>query len=76
VFTSSTTESTRSESTINNNPRWGVSDRAGGRSPWSEAPSFGKSIFAYAPRQHKAVREAAQFVRTAWDALGAKGVTL
>ena len=46
----------------------------GERSPWTEAPSFGKSIFAYAPRQHKAVREAAQFVKMAWDALDAKAV--
>jgi len=38
------------------------------RTPWSESPSFGKSIFAYAPRRHPAVREAAQFVKSFWDA--------
>jgi chromosome partitioning protein len=33
------------------------------RAAVSEAPSYGKSIFAYAPRTHKAAREAARFVR-------------
>jgi cellulose biosynthesis protein BcsQ len=43
------------------------------RTPWSESPSFGKSIFAYAPRRHQAVREAALFVKTCWDAVAAAG---
>lgn len=39
------------------------------RAAWSEAPSFGKSIFAYAPANHKAAREAARFVKTCVEAL-------
>jgi len=31
------------------------------RTQWSESPSFGKSVFAYAPRTSKAVKEAACF---------------
>jgi chromosome partitioning protein len=39
------------------------------RAAWSEAPAYGKSIFAYAPRQHKATREAALFVKTCAEAI-------
>lgn len=39
------------------------------RAAWSEAPAYGKSIFAYAPRQHKSAREAALFVKSCVDAI-------
>lgn len=45
----------------------------GERTPWSESPSYGKSIFAYAPTTHKAFKEAAQFVDTFYETMQAKG---
>ncbi len=39
------------------------------RAAWSEAPAYGKSIFAYAPHHHKAVREGAAFVSQCQRAL-------
>lgn len=50
-----------------------VWDTIGDRVPWEEAPSYGRSIFAYAGR-HKAVSEAHQFGANVWTALEAKGV--
>jgi chromosome partitioning protein len=44
------------------------------RTPWSESPSFAKSIFAYAPRTHKAVKEASMFVGSFIQAMQAQGV--
>jgi cellulose biosynthesis protein BcsQ len=43
----------------------------GERAPWSEAPSFGRSIFAYAPPSHQAAKEACLSKRP--EALQAKG---
>lgn len=45
-----------------------VWDTVGDRVPWEEAPSYGRSIFAYAPR-HKAAAEATQFCENVWAAL-------
>lgn len=45
-----------------------VWDTVGDRVPWEEAPSYGRSIFAYAPK-HKAAQEANCFCENVWAAL-------
>lgn len=46
------------------------------RSVMSEAPAMGQSIFAYAPRHHKAVKEMALMSAICWKQLQIKGVQL
>lgn len=46
------------------------------RTAWSAAPSYRRSIFAYEKRGHRAVQEAALFVKTCWETLAEMGAAL